>query len=179
MLYYLFCPFLPWKGNIFPRYSSPVRNLFLILTKIIVFFVRLRKTEKNYVILIIFKRMIQYLLQSRAFSSMPAFIQSNLRTVKKSDMVAQNSTQVVTPVAVPLYNTKTDKQKTGYQDEKRLRNLRFGHAFPLESVKGFLSNGVLPHSACTSVDFESCTKDKYRRRFTGSLTASQSVGIIQ
>lgn len=57
--------------------------------------------------------------------------------------------------------------------------LRLGHDLPLKAVARHVTDVLLPHVSCTSVDCDICLKGEFKRRFAGSLTSSMEPDTLQ
>lgn len=53
-----------------------------------------------------------------------------------------------------------------------------GHALPLRAVKGYLSDGLLPHKVPPKLDCAPCVQGKSTLRFSGSWISAAKVGRL-
>lgn len=57
-------------------------------------------------------------------------------------------------------------------------NLRLGDSIPVKAVKSHVINGSLPQVSCKLEECDKRLKEKFRRRFSGSLTGADKIGTI-
>lgn len=75
-------------------------------------------------------------------------------------------------------NASARDNENRYTTEKHLWHNRLFHTMTLKTVRKSLKDGLLPHAECLLKDCEPCTRGKYRRRFTGSLTSSPKICLL-
>lgn len=63
-------------------------------------------------------------------------------------------------------------------DFAQLWHLLLGYSVPLKSVRGYIRDRLFPHVNCKPVQFNVCTKGKFRKRFAGSLIETKGIGVI-
>lgn len=75
-----------------------------------------------------------------------------------------------TPPSPPKNVPKVD-------DSVKTWHFRLGRAVSLDVIKRHVKDDLLPHVNCKTTNYDCCLKGKGRRRFMGSLTSADRIGI--
>lgn len=79
----------------------------------------------------------------------------------------------------PPRNDEQDVRfKSCSPDPVKTWHMRFGHAVSVKEIRRLLSSGFLPPPVCDHTDCIVCSRSKYRRRFSGSLTNEVKLGKL-